>query len=287
MNKLTKLERQEKYVSLDKRLNDKDFQIIRTDNPIKQEELGKLKVLDLSNSYIKDDSVTYSKDTNKDSYCVLYSGGFDSTSIIIRHLEKGEIVYPYWVDINQHLNERIIAELTINKLREKFPYLLHSLSNIGGVTRGSSWESRCLNQQQVVAFFSSFIDFETRQSAKAVEIGYCMNDCALSFLDELVAIYDKANVLKGEGYENLAPLTFPVKQKEHSNNVDTVYKFQTDYNIELPVFCSELAQVWGYDYSDTHILLVLNPDGETKKKESYRQMIIYLPKTMVGGVNYE
>lgn len=176
---------------------------------------------------------------NQPHYNVMFSGGWDSTALIIEHLEKGDVVFPFTVNFNPSIIP--IAKFIIYILRRVYgEHKLAPLQTLfGPVTCDASTTETNFCQQSFTAFYSSFIAGSFMKNAIATEIAFCQNDDAISYLDELKTLY-RTNL--GMRYYNKyhtfkePPLEFPFTKNEHSHNVQTVLKFENKYRVKLPVF---------------------------------------------------
>ena len=173
-------------------------------------------------------------DVDKPHYNVMFSGGWDSVSLIIRHLEKGEAVIPFYIIFDEKWTP--IASLTINILRKVYgAKLLDNLHVMFGPLYCRGNEELNLAQQSFAAFYASRIDRRFQEHAIATEIAYCMNDDAISYLDDLRALYDASLRTTYPVMQNSAPLNFPQTKFKHRDNSDFVENWMRHRNIALPV----------------------------------------------------
>lgn len=173
-------------------------------------------------------------DVDQPHYNVMFSGGWDSVSLIIRHLEKGEAVIPFYVIFDEKWVS--IARLTINILRKVYgAKLLDGLHIMFGPLYCRGNEESALAQQSFATFYASRIDRRFQEHAIATEIAYCMNDDAISYLDDLRALYDASLKITYPVMQNSAPLNFPQIKFKHRENSDFVENWMRDRSIALPV----------------------------------------------------
>lgn len=173
-------------------------------------------------------------DVNQPHYNVMFSGGWDSVSLIIRHLEKGEAVIPFYIIFDEKWVS--IAKLTINILRKVYgAKLLDSLHIMFGPLYCRGNEESALAQQSFATFYASRIDRRFQEHAIATEIAYCMNDDAISYLDDLRALYDASLRITYPVMQNPTPLNFPQTKFKHRENSDFVENWMRDRSIALPV----------------------------------------------------
>ena len=173
-------------------------------------------------------------DVDQPHYNVMFSGGWDSVSLIIRHLEKGEAVVPFYIIFDEKWVS--IAKLTINILRKVYgAKLLDSLHIMFGPLYCRGNEESALAQQSFAAFYASRIDRRFQEHAIATEIAYCMNDDAISYLDDLKALYDASLRITYPVMQNPTPLNFPQTKFKHRDNSDFVENWMRNKGIALPV----------------------------------------------------
>lgn len=209
---------------------------------------------------------------NQPHYNVMFSGGWDSTALIIEHLEKGDVVFPFTVNFNPSVIP--IAKLIIYILRRVYgEHKLAPLQTLfGPITCDASTTETNFCQQSFTAFYSSFIAGSFMKNAIATEIAYCQNDDAISYLDELRTLY-RTNL--GMRYYNKyhtfkePPLEFPFTKNEHSHNVQTVLKFENKYRVKLPVFGFEVPSFYAFKTEKKSWIMIANLE-DTKDKFSDR-----------------
>ena len=173
---------------------------------------------------------------NKNAYAIMFSGGFDSLSLALRHLEKGERVYLLSIGFSE---ERISSSLTIQFLKSVYgkeavigPIKLFSNIYVDG---------ECINgltQQPFTAFYAAHMPDYVRCSIKAIECAYIMNDDAISYQNEIKAIYNNAMKCHFTEHE-YPPMKFPLIKVTHEENLDYVASIEKKYQIIFPAFSSE------------------------------------------------
>ena len=172
----------------------------------------------------------------KDSYAIMFSGGFDSLSLALRHLEKGERVYLLSIGFSK---ERVSSSLTIQFLKSVYgeevvigPIKLFSDIYVDGESMIG------LTQQPFTAFYASYMPDYVRHNIKAVECAYIMNDDAISYQNEIKAIYNNAMKCHFTEHE-YPPMKFPLTKVTHEENLDYVASIEKKYQIIFPAFSSE------------------------------------------------
>lgn len=172
---------------------------------------------------------------SKDSYAIMFSGGFDSLSLALRHLEKGERVVLLSVGFSE---ERTSSSLTVKLLKsiyknavigpiKLFADIFIDLEGVNG-----------LMQQPFTAFYAAHMPDGVRRTVKAVECAYVMNDDAVSFQNELKAIYNNSMKCHFIDKEH-PPLKFPLIKISHQENLEYVAEIEKKYQIIFPALSSE------------------------------------------------
>lgn len=171
----------------------------------------------------------------KDSYAIMFSGGFDSLSLALRHLEKGERVFLLSVGFSE---ERTTSSLTVKLLK-----LIYNNAVVGPIKLFAPIfvdleGGNGLVQQPFTAFYAAHMPDKVRQLAKAIECAYVLNDDAISFQNELKAIYNnsvKCHILDKKN----PPLKFPLTKVSHEENLEYVASIEKKYQIIFPALSSE------------------------------------------------
>lgn len=201
----------------------------------------------------------------KDSYAIMFSGGFDSLSLALRHLEKGERVFLLSVGFSE---ERTTSSLTVKLLKS-----IYNDAVIGPIKLFASIfidleGGNGLVQQPFTAFYAAHMPDRVRQVVKAVECAYVLNDDAISFQNELKAIYNnsvKCHILDKEN----PPLKFPLTKVSHYENIEYVANIEKKYQIIFPALSSEGLICNKYtDKNDNTLYTIkggLNSDKPNKK----------------------
>ena len=171
----------------------------------------------------------------KDSYAIMFSGGFDSLSLALRHLEKGERVFLLSVGFSE---ERTTSSLTVKLLKSIYNNAVIGPIKLFAPIFIDLEGGNGLVQQPFTAFYAAHMPDRVRQVVKAVECAYVLNDDAISFQNELKAIYNnsvKCHILDKEN----PPLKFPLTKVSHYENIEYVANIEKKYQIIFPALSSE------------------------------------------------
>ncbi len=171
----------------------------------------------------------------KDSYAIMFSGGFDSLSLALRHLEKGERVFLLSIGFSE---ERTTSSLTVKLLKSIYDDAVIGPIKLFAPIFIDLEGGNGLVQQPFTAFYAAHMPDRVRQVVKAVECAYVLNDDAISFQNELKAIYNnsvKCHILDKEN----PPLKFPLTKVSHYENLEYVASIEKKYQIIFPALSSE------------------------------------------------
>ena len=171
----------------------------------------------------------------KDSYAIMFSGGFDSLSLALRHLEKGERVFLLSVGFSE---ERTTSSLTVKLLKSIYNNAVIGPIKLFAPIFVDLEGGNGLVQQPFTAFYAAHMPDKVRQLAKAIECAYVLNDDAISFQNELKAIYNnsvKCHILDKKN----PPLKFPLTKVSHEENLEYVASIEKKYQIIFPALSSE------------------------------------------------
>lgn len=196
-------------------------------------ELKKRYSLDISGDVFGDT-------VNAPHYNVLLSGGWDSVALVLRHLEKGEKVLPFFINFAEELEP--IVRLIVTVLRKVYGgEAIGSLKPLFSPVYLTGTEAMSLGQQSCAAYYASRIRDEYLENSIATEIAYCMNDDALSFEDNLQSIYKSSYYCKYPVPEKYVPLEFPEKKIKHYDNANFVLNWMNKHEIYLPVTALDIC----------------------------------------------
>lgn len=179
------------------------------------------------------------KYNNKDSlpakHLIMFSGGYDSLSLALRYLEKGESVMLFSLTFDTEMTPFVSLQGII--LNYLYPGLVKGIHFLGN----DQFADSCIEhvngmvQQPFTAFFAGRIKNEILEKAETFDCAYCMNDDALSFEKELKKIYE--NHIKSRIFtpSKFPKLTFPLRKTKHIINVEYVNDIQEQKNVIFPV----------------------------------------------------
>ena len=186
---------------------------------------------------------------------VLFSGGLDSTYLIWKNLTEGNEVYPIYIDIENNGAKTILEKNRIELLRKEF---LKEFED----SNSYSWNSKLkeinyllklnINANERSVYFKQVpiwifgIVFSQSLGVDEIQIGYVMNDDAISYLDDIKNIYNSYQPI----CEPLIPLAFPLTKNQKCQMVDELPKQYLDLIIscENPrIIGSENAEIIKYE----------------------------------------
>lgn len=176
----------------------------------------------------------YRNYTDKKHYNVFFSGGYDSLSLAIRHLEKGDLVDLYYLNFDPDM--KVFAEIScaiLQSIYGKNVIGLKSVLNDDHLGADGDVEFK-FAQQRLATFLASMIKDDVLEKTIATEIAYCMNDDAISFLSELRNLYN-ASLSCRINPTAKTPLKFPLSKTTHFKNSEVVDTFENERDVIFPV----------------------------------------------------
>jgi len=165
---------------------------------------------------------------------VLFSGGLDSTYLVWKNLNDGNQVIPIYVEIENNGNKSILEKNRIKLLYEKFAKEFNNddntyIHNINyAISVGVHAREDSLHLKQIPVWIFSLM-FMQSMDIDEIQIGYIMNDDAISYLDDIQTIYKSYQPI----CEPMKPLFFPLTKKK---KWEIVRKLPKEY-LELIVSC--------------------------------------------------
>lgn len=173
-------------------------------------------------------------------YCVLFSGGCDSLTLALRHLENGDNVALCHIVFNEE--ESIAAYLLYKVLREIYGQKVLGFFRLFDPVYTPYSEDRAgWGQQPITAFYASWIPRCLKMNCKGIESAYIMNDDAISYEKELKSIYNNAVSLKADGVK-MPPYNFPLKKYKHEDNQRYIASIEEKYDVKFPFSSADGTQ---------------------------------------------
>lgn len=183
---------------------------------------------------------------------VSYSGGYDSTLLVANAAEKGEIVVPLIVGVNNDITAMwVMAELNLLELRRKYPNSICKPVTPVRLDYAGSEDFYGYRLQPSIAYSLAFIGDVLRKNLKEIQVGFICKDECISFLDEFVGLYKAANKFIYPYEEPPVPLTFPLKKLVKS---EIVRQLKDKHILKFPM--STCEQPSGIVLGNGHGMLV-------------------------------
>ena len=195
---------------------------------------------------------------------IMFSGGLDSTTLLLRELNKGNIVIPILNRFNSNddtcsLFKYMMAQIALNKIAEKISkignnkMILVSPIVCNHVQFGCLGHGFVYTQQMFNSVAPACIGYERIRSIDEIMIGTVLGDQGVSYINDMRRLYNDAmkfQVKTTEGYtsyvagrENkIAKLTFPLFKTEKSQIKSEFTVLCNEFGfteMELPVFSCE------------------------------------------------
>ena len=145
---------------------------------------------------------------------ILASGGLDSTYLVWDNLNKGNSVTAMYIEITNN-HQKVIVEKKCLLEQEKvfktfFPKAEYNLQ-LDNVSFGVNNMNTDLVFSQMPIWLTSLLFFTN--GFDEIQLGYVMNDDAISYLDEVKSIYNQYKVLCYEK-DSFPKLIFPLSKKK-------------------------------------------------------------------------
>lgn len=144
------------------------------------------------------------------SVIVLFSGGIDSTYLIWKNLQEGNIVLPMYIDIDNNKEKAKIEKSQITKIWNILndEYIDNLLPINYSIKIGID---KVLNDNlrfhQVPIWILSSLFFQSEEFDE-IQIGYVSEDTTLGYLEDIEKIYKSYESIS----PGLIPVTFPIKK---------------------------------------------------------------------------
>lgn len=150
---------------------------------------------------------TFPYDIKQDSIGIVYSGGYDSTVLMLKALLNGETVKPIIFNFAQ---DDIIKAINLSVLKKRFGNKLLKPIWFGlfGLQEGMCGK-QC-TQQLMIHNNLTYLSDGVLKNLKEIQIGYVMNDDAVSFQEEFKSVVSTS--FKIQNKKNV-PVTYPLIQK--------------------------------------------------------------------------
>jgi len=196
---------------------------------------------------------------------IMFSGGLDSTTLLLRELNKGNIVIPILNRFNPNDDEcglfkYMMAQIALNKIADKISKIENKKMILVDPIVCNHIQLGCLGhgfvfaQQMFNSVAPACIGYERIRSIDEIMIGTVLGDQDVSYINDMRRIYNDAmkfQVKTTVGYtsyvvgrENkIAKLTFPLFKTEKSqikSEFTNLCKYEFGFTeMELPVFSCE------------------------------------------------
>ena len=197
---------------------------------------------------VNDVNFTYPKDFlyGIKKVCIMFSGGCDSLSLALRHLEAGENVALCHVVFKEE--ETCAAYMTYKILRSIYGEMVLGFFKLFDHIYASNGEDTVgYSQQPFTSFYAAMIPRCLKENCTAIESAYIINDDAISYTKELKAIYN--NALSFKKMEKKVPYKFPLSKVKHFENIDYISNIEEKYNIVFPTGSAECQYFEAYRFS--------------------------------------
>ena len=199
---------------------------------------------------------------------IMFSGGLDSTTLLLRELNKGNIVIPILNRFNSNddtcsLFKYMMAQIALNKIADKISkiktkkMILVSPIVCNHIQFGCLEDGFVYTQQMFNSVAPACIGYERIRSIDEIMMGTVLGDQGVSYINDMKRIYNDAMKFQVKitedrtyivGRENkIAKLTFPLFKTVKSqikNEFTNLCKYEFGFTeMELPVFSCENLRI--------------------------------------------
>lgn len=152
---------------------------------------------------------------------VSWTGGMDSTYLVLKLLNEGHYVSTVYTEIVYNVNQSIREKNAIGNMLEQFNehvnYLGHKELNVINYSFNYSLQQvPCIIQGLLGAY----------QDHDEVAIGYIMNDDAISYISDIIKIW---NSYRNICYDKFPKITFPIIKDSKSSIYKLLPKFYKEH----------------------------------------------------------
>lgn len=212
------------------------------------------------------------------SHGVLFSGGYDSTALLIDLLEQSYSVLPIIFNFNGY--KTLLPKLAIlNQLKERYPFLLNCYI-FNEIFYGDDNENNEFKQQYLCCSWVRHLPYEIRERLTSIDIAYNQLDQGFNLKDILTDLYNASMKLlpfvkttvndckNWKSTERFIPkLEFPFSKQTHEANVSIVKDFEKTYNICIPCSSCECDEYSFYEKGSS-LKVLFKPCGNCEKCKS-------------------
>lgn len=150
---------------------------------------------------------------------VLFSGGLDSTYLLWKNLEDGNEVQPVYISIKNNYNkvkvEKQQTKKLYSKFHEKYGDKIKRVENILDFELITTNYS--VNLAQIPIWISGILYYQSKRYDE-IQIGYVMNDDAVSYIDVFKKIYESYSEILNEKI----PIHFPLVKYSKVNIINNL-----------------------------------------------------------------
>lgn len=181
---------------------------------------------------------------------ILFSGGLDSTYLMWKNLEEGNIVYPIYVNIGNNEKKTKIelqqCALLIKLFQDAYPG--RCKNHHTGMDLTIYGDCNEVSLLQMPIWVMGIIYSNRLSEVDEVQIGYVMNDDAISYLDEIKKLYYSFKPLMNLEDKPMPKLLFPLmKEKKWFMHEKLPYDYR-----ELTFSCENVQIIEETDIKEEH-----------------------------------
>ena len=163
---------------------------------------------------------------------VLFSGGLDSTYLVWDNLKRGDEVIPLYFEVENNGDKSKLEKNRVDnlyrKFHEEFPTLINPPRYVISLEVTSI--NTNLHLVQVPIWILGLL-FSQIKGLDEIQIGYVMNDDAISFIDDIKRVYNSYKSLS----DSLIPIKFPLTKFKKEMIINELH----EKYCEMTITCEE------------------------------------------------
>lgn len=220
---------------------------------------------------------------------VLFSGGLDSTYLIWKNLEEGNVVLPIYIEIKNNEYKSEIEKnriyLIYDLLYEKYGNIIEKPLELLDICLKSSCGGGELLFKQLPIWLLGVLYLQDK-SVDEIQLGYVMNDDMVSYVDDVKTIYDSYKSI----LRKIIPLKFPLLKTKKNEIISELPKEYFDLTIscENPLNVDKNNKIFTYTpcgCCDACVKIIYNDYYKTY--DYYKEIILRKSVDELISMGYE
>lgn len=194
---------------------------------------------------------------------IAYSGGPDSTLLVLQALKQGFTVLPIIIDFNNDI-EKLTRLINLQIIRKQFPKLLSPIytidfcNSLQNCNHGQGTPHVGYIQQPFVAIaFSIFNGRPIYTKLTELQVGYIRNDDIIAYKDEWYNLYKAYSAFTSLHNKELIPVQWPLSKYSKRDVYESLNNLCLEFHLDLICTSCELPNITAYLDKKQHIVKLL------------------------------